>query len=120
MNDRNLTREEIKAVKRGTAYKAWNRSRQIIILIFFIWGIGGIGLVHINRVTSAIYTIGLGICLVVLFYSVVVASWKCPACKRKLPSKSVSGGTASVCMPILVKECPYCGADLTQRKSNIK
>lgn len=85
-----------------------------MIVTFLVWAFGGIPLVHINRVTNAIYSIGLLLCLIVLFYSVVFTSWKCPLCKSKLPSRDVGGGTATVCMPIIVRNCPYCGLDLTQ------
>ena len=114
MNDMNLTKEEMKAIKRGHAYRAWNRTRRWTIIAFFIWGIGGIALVHINNVTSAIYTIGLLIGLIAMFYQVVISCWKCPGCKKKLPSKDVCGGSATVSVPVLVKNCPHCGADLTK------
>lgn len=116
MNDVKLSKEEQKAIKRGFAYKTWSRKRGLVILGFFAWGIGGIGLIHINSVTSAIYTIGLIIGLIMMFYSIVVACWKCPVCKNKLPAKDVLSSTASVRMPVLVKNCPCCGEDLTNTR----
>ncbi|MBR4084459.1 MAG: hypothetical protein IKK33_09295 [Lachnospiraceae bacterium] len=115
MDNLKLSKEEIKAIKQGFAYKSWNRKRGFVILASLIWCFGGIALIHINNVTSAIYSIGLVVCLIALFHSVIIVCWKCPACKEKLPSKDVCGGTATVCMPILVKNCPYCRADLTQQ-----
>lgn len=114
MNDMNFTKKDIKAIKRGIAYKTWNRKRRNVILASLIWMIGGIALLHINSFTSAIYSIGLVICVIAIFYSVKFSCWKCPACKKKLSSKLVYGGTATVIMPILVKKCPHCEADLTK------
>ena len=114
MNDMNFTKKDIKAIKRGIAYKTWNRKRRNVILASLIWMIGGIVLLHINSFTSAIYSIGLVICVIAIFYSVKFSCWKCPTCKKKLSSKLVYGGTATVIMPILVKKCPHCEADLTK------
>lgn len=114
MKDKNLTKEEIKAIKQGSAYKTWNRKRRGIILISLIWIFGGIALININSITSAIYSIGLLICIIVMFYSVKLSCWKCTKCNGKLPTKTVCGGTATVNMPILVKKCPHCEADLTR------
>lgn len=112
--EKNLTKEEIKAIKQGRAYKTWNRKRRVIIGISLIWTFSGIALININSVTSAIYSIGLMICVIVMFYFVKFSCWKCANCKGKLPSKTVCGGTATVSLPILVKKCPYCGEDLMQ------
>lgn len=114
MNENNLTKEEIKAIKHGSAYRNWNRRTLIVTLAALIWFFGGIPLIHINSITSAVYTIGAVIFLVAEFYTIILTSWKCPECKKKLPSKNVRGGTASVCTPQLVKECPHCKADLTK------
>lgn len=108
-----LTKEEIKAIKQGNAYKTWNRKRNIIIVISLVWALGGIALININSIMSAIYSIGLLISVIAIFYSVKFSGWKCTKCNNKLPTKTVCGGTA-VNMPILVKKCPYCDADLTQ------
>ncbi len=113
MNDTNLTKEEIKAIKKGYAYKTFSRKRSLVILGFGVWGIGGIGLTHINSVTSAIYTIGLVICLIMMFYFIVFACWKCPSCKNQLPARDVISSTTTR-TPVLVKNCPCCGEDLTK------
>ena len=109
-----LTKEEIKAVKKGKAYKTWNRKRSIIIVIFLIWAFGGIALININSIMCAIYSVGLLISMIAMFCTVKFSCWKCTKCNNKLPSKTVSGGAATVNMPILVKKCPHCDADLTQ------
>lgn len=120
MYDNNLTKEERKAIKKGKAYKSWNKSRWMVILAFLIWAFGGMGLVHINDVTSAIYTIGLLGCLVALFYFLVFSCWKCPVCKEKLPARDLPASTASARVPVLVKTCPHCGADLTEQSEVAK
>ncbi len=114
MNETGLTKMEVKAVKRGRAYKKWIRCTWIITAATVIWAFVGIPLVHINSFTNAIYIIGLIILIVAEFYVLILSCWKCPACKEKLPSRSVTGGTAIILMPVLVKKCPHCGADLTQ------
>lgn len=114
MNNKSLTKDEINAIKRGKAYKTWNRKRNIIIVVSLVWIFGGIALININSIMSAIYSIGLLISMIAIFYSVKISCWKCTKCNNKLPIKTVSGGTATVNMPILVKKCPYCDADLTQ------
>ncbi len=113
MNDTNLTKEEIRAIKKGYAYKTWSRKRSLAIGGFLVWGFAGIGLTRINNVISAVYTIGLVICVMMLFYFIVITCWKCPNCKKQLPARDVISSTTTR-TPVLVKNCPCCGADLTK------
>ncbi len=114
MNGQNLTKEEIKAIKRGRAYRNWNKQTTLVIVAVFAWIFIAIPLGHINTAMRVIVTIVTLAVVAVEFYTLILTSWKCPECKKKLPCKSVVGGTASFCMPQLVKECPHCRADLTK------
>lgn len=114
MNQNNLTKEEIKAIKHGCAYRNWFKRTLIVIITGLTWLFCGIPLVHINSVTHIIYAAGAVIFVIAEFYAIILTSWKCPECKEKLPSKNVIGGTATVSMPYLVKKCPHCGLDLTK------
>lgn len=110
MNGQNLTKEEIKAIKRGRAYRNWNKQTTLVIIAVFAWIIIAILLGRANaamRVITSVVTLAV---VVIEFYTLVLTSWKCPECKKKLPCRK----TASACLPQLVKECPHCKADLTK------
>lgn len=87
MNQTNLTKEEIKAIKHGCAYRNWNKRTLIVTLAALIWFFCGIPLIHINSITSAIYTIGAVIFLIAEFYTIILTSWKCPECRKNSPLK---------------------------------
>lgn len=114
MSEENLTKEERKAIKNGRAYKIWKIRILITIGVSLLWGFCGIPLVSINRVIETVYIIGLLLCVIAEFYTIILTSWKCSDCKGKLPSKSAIGGSATVLLPVLARKCPHCGADLMQ------
>ena len=111
MNQDNLTKEERKLIKGGQAYRSWKKRVVTGSVAFFLWAFCGIPLTRINDITGIIYTVGLLIIAGMVFYVFVLTCWKCPKCHGKLPKKSMINSGYE---PILVKNCPHCGADLTQ------
>lgn len=111
MTQNNLTKEEIKLIKGGRAYRNWRKRVFLGIAVFFAWAFLGMPLAHMNNITGVIYTIGLLIAAGVEFYFLVFTCWKCPQCHAKLPKKSM---TNSGYEPFLIKNCPCCGEDLTK------
>jgi len=110
MNQEKLTKEEIKAIKSGRAYRSWKKRVAFGIGGFLAWAFLGMPLAHMNSITEVIYIIGLLISVNVELYVLVLKCWKCSECNTKLPKKSMGG----VYVPFLVKNCHNCGADLTQ------
>lgn len=110
MNTDNLTKEERKLIKGGRAYRRWRKRVVMGMVVFFLWTFLGVPLAHINNMTRAIYTIGLLVAVGVEYYVLVLTCWKCPKCHAKLPAKSMRKGYE----PFLVKNCLYCGAELTK------
>jgi hypothetical protein len=106
-----LTKEEIKLIKGGRAYRNWRKWVFLGSAAFFAWAFFGMPLAHMNNITGVIYTIGLIIAGGVVFYFLVLTCWKCPQCHAKLPKKSMIN---SGYLPFLIKNCPCCGEDLTK------
>lgn len=110
MNQDNLTKEEIKLIKMGRAYRTWRKRVVVSIMVVLLWAFLGMPFAHMNNITSVIYTIGLLVGVSIEYYVLVFTCWKCPECHKKLPAKSMLKGFE----PFLVKYCPKCGADLTK------
>ena len=106
-----MTKEEIKLIKGGRAYRRWRNRVVIGITVFMLWAFLGMPLARMNHVTGVIYTIGLIFSVGVVYYFLILTCWKCPECHEKLPKKSMLNSGFE---PFLVKNCPYCGADLTK------
>lgn len=111
MNVHQLTKEEVKAVKRGHAYRTWRRTTWAVSIINVVWIFFSIPLYCVNSTTSFIaFCVNL-VLIGIATYVLRVSSWKCPACKGKLPSMDFVKGQN---MPVIVLKCPHCGEDLTQ------
>ena len=111
MNLDNLTKEERKAIKTGRAYRSWKKRMVLVFTISWTWLILGISLAHMGGVWGIIYTIGGIIAVLSQLTVLVFGCWKCPKCKAKLPKRSIHSGYE----PLLVKTCPCCGFDLTEK-----
>lgn len=110
MNQDNLTKEEIKLIKMGRAYRTWRKRVVVTTVVVLLWAFFGMPLAHMNNITSAIYTIGLLVGVSIEYYVIVLTCWKCPKCHKKLPIKNRLKGVE----PFLVKYCSECGEDLTK------
>ena len=108
-----LSKAEIRAIKKGKAYKSFVKVRLTAWAILLLWVIFAIPLAHINNITFVIYAlVSLGLLFVSLYF-IKGYCWRCHSCKSKLPTKEQIS-TQSFTVPLLVKTCPHCNADLTE------
>lgn len=114
MTNNELTKAEIKAVKRGRAYKNWVKGHIIVFVVLFVWIFGCVGFAAINTVTTIIYGVITAIIVIWEIYSFKITCWRCHRCKAKLPSYNQLS-SQTIKLPFLVKNCPHCNADLTEQ-----
>ena len=103
-----------KAVKRGEAYKKWLPYWRVFWVVVVIWLIAGAALLYyfltyrVNMGRLPLIFWVLTWIFLVLFLS--SHAWKCPSCKKELPSRRWVMGVRTPWLEC--DKCPRCGHDL--------
>lgn len=107
--------DDEKAIKKGYAYRHFRQKRIWINVCFFGW-ILLMPLItkgYHNTLVLVIYIAGALVLFLLYMRYMFFKSWTCPKCKAELPTKP-QPYRYSTKAPKLVRECLYCGYNLTK------